>query len=109
MMHTVRKLPHIDGDLGWVETTPNSNLSFGPHLKGDHEFDIVIIGAGYTGISTAIRLAEINPDTRIAIIDALRVGEGASGRNAGFLIDLPTTQVQQHAQNDHSVRQKSVR
>lgn len=88
-MHKISKLPQVDGDLGWLETAPNSTARLGTRLKGHHEFDIVIIGAGFTGISTAIRLAEINPSARIALVDALRVGEGASGRNAGFLIDLP--------------------
>lgn len=88
-MYKVGKLPQIDGDLGWLETSPDSAARLGPRLKGSHEFDYAVIGAGFTGISVALRLAEIDPSARIALVDALRVGEGASGRNAGFLIDLP--------------------
>lgn len=88
-MHKIEKLPQVDGDLGWLETAPDSCARLGPRLKGDHDFDVVVIGAGFTGISVALRLAEIDPAARIALVDALRVGEGTSGRNAGFLIDLP--------------------
>lgn len=88
-MHKVEKLPQVDGELGWLETAPESATRLGPRLKGRQEFDIAIIGAGFTGLSVALRFAEINPTARIAVVDALRVGEGASGRNAGFLIDLP--------------------
>ncbi|RDU95776.1 NAD(P)/FAD-dependent oxidoreductase [Trinickia dinghuensis] len=88
-MHKVEKLPQVDGELGWLETAPESNVRLGARVKGDQEFDIAIIGAGFTGLSVALRFAEINPSARIAVVDALRVGEGSSGRNAGFLIDLP--------------------
>lgn len=88
-MHKIRKFPQVDGDLGWLETAPESTARLGPRLKGNQEFDVVIVGAGFTGISVALRLAEINPSARIALVEALRVGEGSSGRNAGFLIDLP--------------------
>ncbi|KAF1011386.1 MAG: Gamma-glutamylputrescine oxidoreductase [Acinetobacter bereziniae] len=88
-MHIVKKFPQVDGDLGWLESSADWNIPLGKRVKGTNEFDIAIIGAGFTGLSLALRLAEINPSTRIAVVDALRVGEGTSGRNAGFLIDLP--------------------
>lgn len=88
-MQKIKKFPHVDGALGWLETSPNKDLALGARLKGEHTFDIAIIGAGYTGLSLAHRLAELNPDARIALVDALRVGQGTSGRNAGFIIDLP--------------------
>lgn len=88
-MQTIKKFPKIDGDLGWYETSPGKDAVFGERLKGVQHADITIIGAGYTGLSLAHRLAELNPDARIALVDALRVGQGTSGRNAGFIIDLP--------------------
>ncbi|HEX7936964.1 MAG TPA: FAD-binding oxidoreductase [Paraburkholderia sp.] len=88
-MHTIEKFPQIDGELGWLETAPNSEAQSGPRVKGAQTFDFAVIGAGFTGISAATRLAELHPSARIALVDALRVGQGSSGRNAGFLIDLP--------------------
>lgn len=85
----IEKFPQVDGDLGWLETTPGFTAPLGQRVKGAHAFDVAVIGAGFTGISLALRFAELQPSARIAVVDALRVGEGTSGRNAGFLIDLP--------------------
>ncbi|TIU59101.1 MAG: FAD-binding oxidoreductase, partial [Mesorhizobium sp.] len=41
------------------------------------------------GLAAAVRLANLDPKLSVAIIDADQVGRGASGRNSGFLIDLP--------------------
>ncbi len=48
----------------------------------------MVLGAGITGLSAARRLAEHLPEARILLVDAQRVGFGASGRNSGFLTDL---------------------
>jgi len=53
-------------------------------LEGERQVDYAIIGAGYTGIAAARRLAELRPDASIALIEATQVGEGASARNSGF-------------------------
>ncbi len=47
--------------------------------------DFAVIGGGYSGLSTAIQLRECNPSAAIVLLEAERVGYGASGRNAGFL------------------------
>ena len=86
----VKHKPQIDGPIGWLETSPYKDKFEGSSLTQDCKFDYVIIGAGYTGLSAARRLAELNPDASIAVFDALKVGEGASGRNSGFLMDIPT-------------------
>lgn len=53
-----------------------------PLLAGDdNQFDICIIGAGYTGLSSALHLAKRG--FKVCIIEANRVGWGASGRNGG--------------------------
>ncbi|KFX69473.1 FAD-dependent oxidoreductase [Pseudomonas taeanensis MS-3] len=88
-MRKVKNLPAIDGELGWYETSPLKQRTPGVRVKGKHEFDVLIVGAGFTGLAVAGRLAELSPDCKIAIVDALRVGQGTSGRNAGFIIDLP--------------------
>ena len=50
------------------------------------EADVVIVGAGITGASTAFWLRRMRPDIRIVIVDRHTVAAGASGRNAGFLL-----------------------
>lgn len=50
--------------------------------------DVAIIGGGFAGLSTAIRFREQNPAASVLVLEAERVGFGASGRNAGFLSPL---------------------
>jgi gamma-glutamylputrescine oxidase len=52
-------------------------------LKSDRRFDVCIIGAGYTGVSAALHLTELGYS--VAVVEAQRVGWGASGRNGGQL------------------------
>ena len=56
-----------------------------PVLAGEQRCDVAIVGAGFTGLSTAVHLAGRGYD--VAVIEANRVGWGASGRNGGQLID----------------------
>ena len=56
-----------------------------PELQGDVEVDVCIIGAGYTGLSTAISLLENG--FKVAIVEAAKVGFGASGRNGGQIVN----------------------
>ena len=53
-------------------------------LEGGRQADVCIIGAGFTGVSTALHLAERGYD--VHLVEANRVGWGASGRNGGQLI-----------------------
>ena len=55
-----------------------------PPLCGDEVADVCVIGAGFTGIATALSLAERG--YRVHVVEAKRVGWGASGRNGGQLI-----------------------
>lgn len=52
-----------------------------PSLKGDLRLDVAIIGGGYTGLSAALHLAKAGK--KVAVLEANRVGWGASGRNGG--------------------------
>src|SRR6056300_1249525 len=56
-------------------------------LSKNLECEWLIIGAGYTGLSAARKLAEIYPNKSITLIDAQLAGEGASSRNSGYLVD----------------------
>ncbi len=78
------KLPD-DGVLnGWYETLPPPPP---PRLvEGRVKADWAIIGAGACGLAAARRLGELRPDDAIVVIEAMRVGYGTSGRNAGFML-----------------------
>lgn len=54
-----------------------------PALEGDARADVCVIGAGYTGLSAALHLAKAGAN--VLLLEAHRVGWGASGRNGGQL------------------------
>ena len=51
-------------------------------LKGEVRADVAIIGCGYTGLSTALRLAEAG--ARVVALEAAEIGFGGAGRNVGW-------------------------
>lgn len=55
-----------------------------PPLRGDHAADVVIVGAGFTGLWTALTLTDTDPSLRVLVLEAERVAFGATGRNGGF-------------------------
>ena len=69
----------------WHDTLPSDEAAIDRvALIGDTEADVVIVGAGYTGLWTAYYLAAADPNLRIIVIEGERVGFGASGRNGGW-------------------------
>ena len=56
-----------------------------PRLEGESRADVVVVGGGFTGVSAALFLAERGYD--VALVEAHRIGWGATGRNGGQLID----------------------
>ena len=67
----------------WLDSVPGS-LAPRPALEGNLQADIVIIGAGYTGLWSAYYLKHHAPDLDIAVLEADIAGFGASGRNGGW-------------------------
>ena len=67
----------------YYAATANRRTDF-PPLRGEQSADVCVIGAGFTGISTALTLAERGYEVRV--VEANRVGWGASGRNGGQMI-----------------------
>lgn len=55
-----------------------------PPLRGAVTADLVIVGAGYTGLWTALLAKVRDPHRRVVVVEAQRVGWAASGRNGGF-------------------------
>jgi gamma-glutamylputrescine oxidase len=66
--------------LYWADA--DASLAF-PPLESAVKADVAIIGGGYTGLSAALHLAEAGVD--VVVIEAGRIGCGASGRNGGQL------------------------
>ena len=56
-----------------------------PPLVSDVDADVAIVGGGFTGLWTALELKRASPATRVVLLEAARCGDGASGRNGGFL------------------------
>ncbi|ACM04202.1 NAD(P)/FAD-dependent oxidoreductase [Cereibacter sphaeroides] len=54
-----------------------------PPFAGEAACDVAIVGGGYTGLWTALRLKEQAPELRVTILEADFCGSGASGRNGG--------------------------
>lgn len=67
----------------YYAATVNAATDYAP-LQGAAEADVCVVGAGFTGIATALTLAERGYS--VAVVEANRVGWGASGRNGGQLI-----------------------
>ena len=67
----------------WHEELPDSIEARAP-LQGDVEADVVIIGAGYTGLWTAWYLRQSDPSLKLVVLEAETAGFGASGRNGGW-------------------------
>lgn len=55
-----------------------------PALVGDLDVDLAVVGGGYTGLWTAVLAKQRDPDRRVALVEAKRIGWAASGRNGGF-------------------------
>ncbi len=70
----------------WLKTagpyTENSQL------QESIQADVVIVGGGFTGLSTAYHVKKDQPGLRVVLLEAHVIGYGASGRNAGFSMTL---------------------
>jgi glycine/D-amino acid oxidase-like deaminating enzyme len=74
-----------DKVCSWInDLSPRTNIK---PLTNNEDCDWLIIGAGYTGLSAARKLSQLHPNHRIILVDAQLAGEGASGRNSGYLVD----------------------
>ena len=56
-------------------------------LNQDENCEWLVVGAGYTGLSAARKLGQLLRNQKIIVVDAQLAGEGASGRNSGYLVD----------------------
>jgi glycine/D-amino acid oxidase-like deaminating enzyme len=76
------------GDSPWSFAFPDSRRPNHPRLRGEHQRDVVIIGAGLTGIATAYACAMAG--LKATVLEATRIGAGSAGRSAGLLLPEPS-------------------
>ena len=74
-----------DQNCSWINELPK-RIKLKTIYKNE-DCDWLIVGAGYTGLSAARKLSQLNPGQKIILVDAQLAGEGASSRNSGYLVD----------------------
>ena len=74
-----------DNAAVWLEGAPPDEPA--PPLRRDLDVDVAIIGGGFTGVSAAYHLSRRFPDRGVALLEARRLGNGASGRNGGLVLN----------------------
>jgi glycine/D-amino acid oxidase-like deaminating enzyme len=77
-------MPSPDGRSLWADTLPDHERFAGTPLTADIDADVAIVGAGLTGLWTAVHLLRRDPSMRVVVIERESVGFGASGRNGGW-------------------------
>ena len=80
------RYPSYRSQCGWNALLPTRTPTAA--LAADADFDVAIVGAGYTGLAAARRFAELEPGATIAVLDSSTIGEGNPGRNSGFMLEV---------------------
>ena len=94
------KEPMDPGPAAWNCLLPKRTPA--APLSDKKNVDILIIGAGFAGISAARRLKQLDPSLSVAIVEARDIAEGPAGRNSGFMIDLPHNLASKDYAGDHA-------
>jgi gamma-glutamylputrescine oxidase len=68
----------------WAKSQPPQN----PPLAEDITADVVVLGGGFTGLSSAYYLRTLSPQKRVVLLEAKGCGNGASGRNGAMVLNL---------------------
>ncbi|MDG1472958.1 MAG: FAD-binding oxidoreductase [Ascidiaceihabitans sp.] len=87
MTYSAARTPVHQGPAAWADILGNGAQY--PTLETEISADVVVIGAGFAGLSAALRVQQLDPTAKVAVLEAGRVAQGAAGRNSGFMIDLP--------------------
>ena len=83
-LHNDRSAVHTGEHApSWYAATANCHHDY-PTLDGCYQVDVCIVGGGFTGVATALELAMLG--YRVVVLEAHRLGWGATGRNGGQLI-----------------------
>lgn len=73
-----------NSSVWWEEAGPAEPY---PAWQGDGRADVVVLGGGFSGLSTAWHILERFPDRKVVLLEARRLGSGASGRNGGQMLN----------------------
>lgn len=92
-----------DNTAAWLLGAPDDEPA--PALATNLTVDVAIIGGGFTGVSTAYHLSKRYPKLGIALVEAKRLGNGASGRNGGLVLNGITVR---DADPDLMVREHAI-
>ncbi|MEM7360217.1 MAG: FAD-binding oxidoreductase [Pseudomonadota bacterium] len=84
---TSKRSPRDEQLSGWFHCLPTPREL--PRLSQTENADVVVVGAGFAGLSAAKRLHDNDPALRVIVLEAQGLAWGACGRNSGFMIDLP--------------------
>ncbi len=79
----LRHLSDVQPSLWWLDEDPLEPESR-PALIGEVGADLCVVGAGYTGLWTALLAKERDPQREVVVVEQYETGAGASGRNGGF-------------------------
>src|SRR5690625_936017 len=79
MSHIRNVLSHPRANSVWVNTYSHTGMF--PALETNTKADVIIVGAGFTGLSAALHLASMGAN--VCVLEAHQPGWGASGRNGG--------------------------
>jgi glycine/D-amino acid oxidase-like deaminating enzyme len=86
-------MTRMERDCLWLAEA-DSDSDESPALSGSVHADVCVVGGGFSGLWTALRVLSLEPVTRVVLIEAGRCGGAASGRNGGFALSwwskLPT-------------------
>lgn len=93
--------------LWWDQLPDELTMPLGAPLDCDTDYDVAIVGGGYTGLWTAYYLQQADPALRICVIEANVAGFGASGRNGGWASALFPSSLRQLAERND--RETAVR
>lgn len=80
-------IPHHADKSFWLAHSGDYEPS--PPLQGSIDVDVAVIGAGFTGLSTAYHARKADPSASVAVVDGECVAFGASGRTSGWVVPVP--------------------
>jgi glycine/D-amino acid oxidase-like deaminating enzyme len=72
----------------WLHEALASDTDVSPSLRGAERADVAILGGGYCGLWTALEIKSREPALDVVVVERDICGGGASGRNAGYVMDL---------------------